>query len=138
MVTTAYIPHAIYSLAMTSISIHLVSQKRTITEDRARVAARISILESVAKQLREGEDISLDELGRLHRLARPPDPAKKDKEVKEEIGWREMFFGPEKRSSEPEMSEYDKRDWEKSEFLMFSSVLTDAVLVVRKEIETEK
>lgn len=113
MVTTAYIPHAIYSLAITSISIHLVSLKRTITEDRARVAARLSILESVAKQLRDDKRISLDELDRLHRLARPREKTQEDKE---QIGWRAMFFGP-KKTAEPDMNEYDRQDWEKSRFL---------------------
>ncbi|KAJ3562236.1 hypothetical protein NP233_g9702 [Leucocoprinus birnbaumii] len=108
--SSPYLPHAIYSLAITSISIHLVSQKRVITEDRARVAARISILESVSKQLQEDKNISLDELDRLHRLARPP-AAKVDGQG-EGIKWKEVFLGP-KRTAEPEMSELDRRDWEK-------------------------
>lgn len=116
MFTSTYLPHAIYSLAITSISIHLVSQKRTISDDRARVAARLSILESVAKQLREDKNISLDELDRLHRLARPPAPSEGSaSRAKEEIGWKEVIFG-QKRSVEPEMSEYERRDWEQGAY----------------------
>lgn len=113
MLTTTYLPHAIYSLAITSISIHLVSHKHAANEDRARATARLSILESIAKQLREDKDISLDELDRLHRLARPPVPSEDDLvKTKEEIGWKEVIFGR-KGKSEPEMSEYDRRDLEK-------------------------
>ncbi|KAF9445062.1 hypothetical protein P691DRAFT_762828 [Macrolepiota fuliginosa MF-IS2] len=122
MFNTTYLPHAIYSLAITSVSIHLVSQKRIISDDRTRVAARLSILESIANQLRQGKDISLDELDRLHQLARPPAPAEEHaQQAKEEIGWKEVIFGR-KKSEEPEMSEYDRRDWEK----------------VQKEMETQK
>ncbi|XP_006461449.1 hypothetical protein AGABI2DRAFT_192954 [Agaricus bisporus var. bisporus H97] len=122
MLNTTYLPHALYSIAITSISIHLVGQKRTIAEDRARIAARISTLESVAGQLRDGKHLSLEELDRLQRLARPPSSssAERVQPIREEIGWRETIFGR-KRSLETEMSEYDRRDWEK----------------VRKEIEKE-
>ncbi|KAF5354825.1 hypothetical protein D9756_005646 [Leucocoprinus leucothites] len=112
ILNSPYLPHAIYSLAITSISIHLVSQKRNIAEDKARVTARISILESVSKELREDKDISLDELDRLHRLARPPAPKENGGRIKEVIRWKEVFLGP-KRSAGPEMSDLDRQDWEK-------------------------
>jgi len=115
-IRNSYFPHAIYSLAITSISVHLVSQKRKIAEDRARVAARISILESMIEQLRENKDVPLDELDRLHRLAQPPVAGGNAGESKG-ISWREVFLGP-RKAADSEMNDFDRRDWEKSMSLL--------------------
>jgi len=115
VIRSRYFPHAIYSLAITSISVHLVSQKRKIAEDRARIAARISILESVIEQLRENKDVPLDELDRLHRLAQPSVMGENAGESKG-IRWRDVFLGP-RKAVDSEMNDFDRRDWEKSMFL---------------------
>jgi hypothetical protein len=140
MFASPYLPHAIYSLAITSISIHLVSTKRAIAEDRARVAARISILESVSKQLREDKDISVDEIDRLQRLARPPTPAENNQRIIDRIGWKEVFLGR-KNAAEPEMSEHDRRDWETGAFCLFFVDRVwrlTCVLLVKMELENQK
>jgi hypothetical protein len=113
MLNTTYIPHVLYSIAITSISIHLVSHKQAIADDRARIAARLATLESVAAQLRDSKHLSLEELDQLQRLAHPPpsSAAEQVRPIREEIGWKEMIFGR-KRSNETEMSEYDRRDLE--------------------------
>jgi len=115
-ITSKYFPHAIYSLAITSISVHLISQKRRIAEDRARIAARISILESVLEQLQENKDVPLDELDRLHRLARPSVIEENASGERKGIRWREVFLGS-RKVVDSEMNESDRRDWEKSVFL---------------------
>jgi len=115
-IRSRYFPHAIYSLAITSISIHLVSQKRKIEEDRARIAARISILESVIEQLHENKDVPLDELDRLHRLAQLPVAGENAGENKR-ISWREVFLGP-RKAADSEMNDFDRRDWEKGMSLL--------------------
>lgn len=111
-ITSKYFPHAIYSLAITSISVHLISQKRRIAEDRARIAARISILESVLEQLQENKDVPLDELDRLHRLARPSVIEENASGERKGIRWREVFLGS-RKVADSEMNEFDRRDWEK-------------------------
>jgi hypothetical protein len=117
MLNTAYIPHALYSIAITSISIHLVSHKHAIADERTRIAARIATLESVVAQLRDKKHLSLEELNGLQQMALPPSSSEAERVqlVREEIGWKEVIFGK-KRSEEGEMSEYDRRDWEKGIF----------------------
>ncbi|KAM6502870.1 hypothetical protein JOM56_002847 [Amanita muscaria] len=113
-VATSYIPHALYAIAVTSISIHLVSKRRAFEDERANVNARISILESIAEQLRSGKPINDDEVERLKRLAR--DPVKRDEEAmkskSEEISWKEVFLG-QKSQSDSDLSPWEKKDLEK-------------------------
>jgi len=113
-VATSYIPHALYAIAVTSISIHLVSKRRTFEDERANVNARISLLESIAKQLRSDKPINDEEVERLKRLAR--DPVKRDEETakskSEEISWKEVFLG-QKRQSDSDLSPWEKKDLEK-------------------------
>lgn len=111
MLASSYLPHALYSVAITSISIHLVSQRRTSSDERARVNAQISILESISQRLQSDQPFSNDELERMKRLARPPEKTPSELETKEAIGWKEVILGRKKAGDE--MSEWDKRDMEK-------------------------
>ncbi|KAG5647848.1 hypothetical protein DXG03_007772 [Asterophora parasitica] len=106
-----YLPHAIYSVAIISVSIHLVNQRKLITDERARIAAQTSILESISEQLRSDKPLSTSELDRLKQLARPMEhnPAV-DGIPGEPIGWREIFLGKKKDEG---MSIWEKRDVEK-------------------------
>lgn len=110
--TSAYIPHALYSAAITSISIHLVSTRKSADSDRAHINAQISILESIKEQLQSNKPISNDELERLKRLARTPEKTVETTE-EESIGWKEVFLGRKKAEDAPEMSKWDKKDMEK-------------------------
>jgi hypothetical protein len=67
-----YFPHVLFSLALTTISINLVSHRRTAEDERSRVQARISVLESIKEQLQSGKPLSNEELDRQKKLARPP------------------------------------------------------------------
>jgi hypothetical protein len=84
-----YGQHILYSTAITSISIHLVYQRRLFADQRAGVQARITVLESIAEELRSNKDLSPDDLARLKRLARPPE----EKGEEKVMSWREVFFG---------------------------------------------
>ncbi|KAF8891868.1 hypothetical protein BD779DRAFT_1513580 [Infundibulicybe gibba] len=112
MFSTAYLPHTLYSIAITSISIHLVSQRRASSDERARINAQISILQTISQQLRSPEPLSHDELERLRRLARPASIEAGVDIPKEEIGWKEVIFG-QRKTQEDGMSEWDKKDLEK-------------------------
>jgi hypothetical protein len=109
---SAYLPHALYSVAITSISIHLVSQKRTFSDERARVKAQISILESISEQLQSDKPFSTEEFERMKRLARPPEQPHSELDDKDAIGWKEVILG--RKKTNDEMSEWDKKDMEKS------------------------
>lgn len=108
---SAYLPHALYSVAITSISIHLVSQKRTFSDERARVKAQISILESMSEHLQSDKPFSTEEFERMQRLARPQEQHVAEVQDKDAIGWKEVFLGRKKTGDE--MSEWDKKDMEK-------------------------
>lgn len=92
---SSYLPHAIYSLAITSVSIHLVSQRKDIDAERGHLTARISILQSIVDQLRsERNAVSDEELARLKRLAglhKANLPAEEDE--KDDVSWKSVFFG---------------------------------------------
>ncbi|KAG5654187.1 hypothetical protein H0H81_006569 [Sphagnurus paluster] len=109
-----YLPHAIYSVAIVSLSIHLVNQRKLAGDERARIAAQTSILESISEQLRSNKAISGDELERLKRLARPLEHNPATEGIPgESIGWREIFLGRKKEEGAPEMSKWEKKDMEK-------------------------
>lgn len=113
MLFSSYFPHALYSVAITSISIHLVSHRKAASDDRARVQAQKSILESIATQLKSEQPISGDELERLKRLARASkdvEAPKGDVAGKEVIGWKEVIFGRKRSENAEVMSKWDRKD----------------------------
>ncbi|KAF8632490.1 hypothetical protein AX15_001859 [Amanita polypyramis BW_CC] len=110
-IATGYIPHALYAIAVTSISIHLVNKRRTFSDEKANVNARISILESIAEQLQSNKSIPNAELERLKRLARAP--VKENLTTgAEHISWKEVVFGREQQASD-ELNHWEKKDLEK-------------------------
>jgi hypothetical protein len=111
-----HVPHIIYSLALTSLSSHLLFERRANAENRAQITAHITILESIADTLRSGKHISDAELNKLKRLARArkesvPDDLKK-------TTWSDMFFLS-RRSESPDMSKRDLKDLEAGQHLQF-------------------
>ena len=122
-VTTAYIPHLVYSLAVTSLATHLLWKRTSANEERLQMGAQITLLESLSRRIRAG-DVSDVEVERLRRLARTersePTPAAT---VNEEIRWRDVILGKARTSSgKAKSEEYDRRDWEKGELCSLSSV----------------
>lgn len=115
-IATSYIPHALFAIAVTSISIHLVNKRRTFSDEEARARARISILESIAEQLRSEKPGSDGELERLKRLVRAPKVKESSKNTtsagSEGISWKDVVFGR-KRPAGDELSHWDKKDLEK-------------------------
>jgi len=109
---STYLPHVLYSLATTTISIHLVGTRTTCSEERARVNAQISILEDIAQRLRSNESISDDELERLKGLARPAEKAPPDAGSREVIRWGDILWGQKKEGRQSEMSKWDTKDVE--------------------------
>ena len=91
--TIPYLPHILYSTALTSISIHLLWQRTTEREDRARYHAQVSILEDLAQQLRSGAPIADEEITRLKNLARVHGQGENPKQSTEAIRWTEVVWG---------------------------------------------
>ncbi|KAI9511481.1 hypothetical protein F5148DRAFT_326014 [Russula earlei] len=87
---TRYIPELAYALAFSSISVHLLWQRRAAETDRRHYSARLSILDELAARLRTGEAVSDAEVARLRRLA---ETVAEVTHPGERIGWREVLFG---------------------------------------------
>ncbi|CCM02987.1 uncharacterized protein FIBRA_05102 [Fibroporia radiculosa] len=110
-----YLPHVLYSLALTSISMHLLRQRKDAEAERAQLAAQISILDSTAHKMRAGEIIPERELNRLLKLAQSQRQLVEEAEPvqTDPIGWREVLLG--RKASEVESAkaaEWDRRELE--------------------------
>ncbi|OBZ69486.1 hypothetical protein A0H81_10104 [Grifola frondosa] len=121
-----YVPHLVYSTAITSLGIHLLWQRKTAEAQRGQLAAQTSILAALAERLRAGEDVPPREFDRLWRLAQSHDfelaeAREREKEREKEqgtIGWREVLLGrkqdaEEKRAREKRAEEWDRKDLER-------------------------
>ena len=117
----AYLPHLLYSTALTSVSMHHLAQRKAAEADRAHVAAQISILEDLLAR----PALPDAEFQRLWRLARAHDVwAAREQQAaaagegggdgkgagrgKEEIGWREVLLG--RRFDTRRTEELDRKD----------------------------
>ena len=115
MFWSPYFPHAIYAIALTTISINLKGQRSTAEDEKARIGAQISILEGIKQQLQSNQPLSTDELERLKKLARPTMVATTEgvkgsgEEKKEhEVAWGSVFSG--KKPVEVELSKWDRQE----------------------------
>ncbi|EPQ55232.1 hypothetical protein GLOTRDRAFT_76550 [Gloeophyllum trabeum ATCC 11539] len=116
MSRTSYLPHIIYSVALTSVSIHLLWQRKTAEAQKASVLAQTSILEDIAQRLRSNDDLSDEEYTRLRNLARKKGEAVfNPAEVKnEEIGWKDVFLGKKiEEEQATKIAELERLEWEK-------------------------
>ncbi|KAH9843715.1 uncharacterized protein C8Q71DRAFT_729761 [Rhodofomes roseus] len=119
--TSYYVPHVIYSLAITSLGMHLLSQRKTAEAERFQLAAQLSLLEPTAARLRSGERIPSQELDRITKLVRSHRAGTSEREEGsgEEISWREVMLGRKKDAREAveearrkRAEEWDRRDLE--------------------------
>lgn len=65
-----YLPHIIYTTALTSITLHLLVTRKDADAAQRKADARISLLEGLAGRLRSGEHVDSDEVTRVRRLLR--------------------------------------------------------------------
>ena len=135
-----YLPHLLYSTALTSISMHHLYQRKAAAEERSHVAAQITILEDLRARRSAPEPIPEREVERLLHLARSHDvwAARAEAEAAaragdtastgagmnvksvhmqarpgEEIGWREVLLG--RRFDSRRTEELDRKDLESGE-----------------------
>jgi hypothetical protein len=99
-----YLPHIIYSVALTSISFHLLFKRDRIDTQRAQLSAQISVLESVVQQLQSRESVSDVELERLMKLARANGGYRENLTVQDDsrkrvVSWKDAIFGRERDQS---------------------------------------
>ena len=117
--TTYYLPHVLYSLAITSLGMHLLSQRKAAEAERMQFSAQLSLLEPTAARLRSGERIPPQELDRIMKLARSHRTAAPEEEGKvgEEISWREVMLGRKKDARAEVEEERRKRaeEWDRKD-----------------------
>ena len=118
-----YLPHVLYSLAATTISIHLVGTRAVCGEERARINAQISVLETIAQRLRSNESILDDELERLKTLARPAEKAAPEAGSQEAIRWGDILWSQKRAGGQSEMSKWDTKDVETGGCLFLAQVI---------------
>jgi len=109
MPISSYVPHLIYSTALTSLSFHLLFHKRQAEVDRAHLTAQVSILESLVQQLRSGQNVPVEEIDRLSKLSKTHEGGESTGARMEKVGWREVFLG---RKREEDSGERETKDWE--------------------------
>ena len=107
-----YFPHALFAIALTSISINLVSHRRTAEDERSRIQAQISVLESIKEQLQSGKPLSNEELDRQKKLARS---VENDRERNKAVSWTDVFRSarkPQPSDGEAELNKWEQQDLE--------------------------
>src|ERR1700722_5708853 len=88
-----YFPHLVYSVALTSVATHLLVKRKSVNEERARVGAHISILESIVQRLRNDKPFADGELERLQKLAHRQRIEADEEQKSQHMSWREAFKG---------------------------------------------
>ncbi|KIJ57726.1 hypothetical protein HYDPIDRAFT_87393 [Hydnomerulius pinastri MD-312] len=122
MLVPTYLPHILYSTALTSVSIHLLWQRKSTEEDRARHNAQISILEDLAQQLRSGIRTTDEEVSRLRNLARTHGEGEAQKLPANQTGiqWSDVVWGR-KVADRGTSSEWEQKDLQQSMWPCFST-----------------
>ena len=136
-----YFPHALFAIALTSISINLVSHRRTAEEEQSRIQAQISVLESIKEQLQSGKPLSNEELDRLKKLAaRSVVDVDNDRERHKAVSWTSVFRGAQRSNGEAELSKWDQQDLETCAYERPKSDTTvlKKTFVVQKEISSSE
>lgn len=109
---TRYTSSLIGATLLTSFAFRSLIHKRTSRDERDRLTAHTTILESLVGRMRAGEDVGEGEIVRLLRLARGEGEggvggAGQDGK---DTPWREVVFG--RKVKEDEALEAAKREWE--------------------------
>jgi len=106
---------------LTSISINLISHRRTAEGERSGIQAQISVLESMKEQLQSDKPLSNEELAKLKRLVRSVDEGREAESHKAEVSWTNVFRTSRASDGEPELRKWDQEDLEKLQKEMSSS-----------------
>jgi len=127
---SAYAFHLFSAVALTSVALHSLNQKKTAEAERRNLDAKVSILEDVAVRIRQRDNISVAEVDRLLRLADTHDlESRGSSEKKDESApsWKEVVLGQPKTSRHEDLElEEIKKQWNLA--LMTQSTVKSASL----------
>ncbi|ETW74791.1 hypothetical protein HETIRDRAFT_431036 [Heterobasidion irregulare TC 32-1] len=143
--SSPHLPPLLYTLALSSLSVHLLYQRRAATTSRNQLSARISVLDDLAARLRAGEPVRAEEAARLRRLATAAERgAQADGAPEREVGWMEVILGRDEakreagetgdrggRGARVSAEEWDRRDLDGGRYnhMELINVLLDMVHV---------
>jgi len=63
-----YLPHIIYSIALTSLSMNLLNTRKNAEDERAAFRARESVLTTLITRLKSGENVSNAEIAKMRLM----------------------------------------------------------------------
>ena len=120
---------------------NLTSQRRTAEDERSRIQAQISVLESIKEQLHSGKVLSNEELDRQKKLARSADDS--NRETHNPVSWSDVFSRTRKnKSSDGELNKWEQKDletctYERTEILAFYR-RAKIIFIVQKEMSSSR
>jgi hypothetical protein len=95
---------------------HLLWQRKTVAEDRARFKAQTSILQDLVERLRSGKSISDEEIMKLRNLARVHGEGRESPDkATTNVGWMDVAWGRKSPADIGVSDEWERRDLEQSE-----------------------
>lgn len=140
MSRAAWLPHIIYSLAITSISLHFLNAKKAAEESRRHYTAQISILETIHARLIAGEDVpdALWKLARANTDGELANATRWTQSSADEVGWRDMILGRRRLAGEMARSdELDQRDLDRSMLLFWVYSISADESIVQEAFKKE-
>lgn len=108
---TRYLPEILYTIALTSLSTHMLWLRKESEDQRAYWATRIKVLEDTAQRLRVGQSVPQSDFDLIQKMAREPGSDRavaRGIEPTDHLGWREVFLG--RGGSQSAL--LDQKDWE--------------------------
>ena len=140
-----FMPHIIYSLALTSFSMHLLYERRATEEDRAHYSGKISILETLVQNLEQGQKMDPREVERLRKLAGlSTSHALEISRNRSTIGWKEVLLGnsPSEQtlngSALRDQGDWEKRRWSPRRYLFSNCSSYSPTCPVEAEVRSSK
>jgi len=94
---------------------HLLYERRATEEDRAHYSGKISILETLVRNLEQGQTMDPQEVERLRKLAgASTSHVSETNRNQAKIGWKEVLLGkPPSEQTLNGLASRDQGDWEK-------------------------
>ncbi|EKM53622.1 uncharacterized protein PHACADRAFT_260073 [Phanerochaete carnosa HHB-10118-sp] len=112
--TTRFLPEIIYTIALTSLSTHMLWLRKESQEQRAYFTTRLKLLEDTAQRLRAGQPVPEDDFDLIRKMAREPGSdrgAARGIEPTDHLGWKEALLGR-KGGAGSRSEQLDMQDWE--------------------------
>lgn len=112
--TARFLPEIVYTIALTSLSTHMLWLRKEAEDQRTYWDTRLKLLEDTAHRLRAGQRVPQDDFDLIHKLAKLPGTdraAARGIEPTEHLAWKEVLLGR-KGGPGSQSEQLDLKDWE--------------------------